>query len=139
MFTDGADEILGKSITLVDISADFADKAFFLAGLGLGLDVSVIVSIGYAFSASDNFSIGHFAYEHSVRVEIKILFNFKRNICVYIFSKTNEDVAKNLTKLKRAALKLCTACRKNAKTQFEAAQNVDYTKIKFEEVTDNDK
>ena len=68
----------------------------------------------------------------------RIYTNDERNR-VYIFSKTNEDVAKNLTKLKRAALKLCTACRKNAKTQFEAAQNVDYTKIKFEEVTDNDK
>ena len=64
---------------------------------------------------------------------------YKNDERIYIFSKTKEDVAKNLTKLKRAALKFCSSCRKDAKAQFEAAQNTDFTKITFEEVTDNDK
>lgn len=58
---------------------------------------------------------------------------------IYIFSKTKEDIAKNLKKLKRFALKFLSACRKNAKEQFKAAQNADFTKMTFEEVTDNDK
>ena len=50
---------------------------------------------------------------------------------IYIFSKTKEDVEKNLKKLKRAALKFCSKCRKNTKAQFEKALDFDYSTIKI--------
>ena len=36
MFAEGTNEVFGKGVSLVDITADLADKALFALGLGLG-------------------------------------------------------------------------------------------------------
>ena len=78
MFAKGTDEILGKRVALVDISADFAHKAFFALCLWLGLDIAVIVAVGHCFLVGDDSCFCYRADEHTVGVKVDILFNFER-------------------------------------------------------------
>ena len=39
MFAQGADDVIGQGVTLVDPAADTADIALFALGVGLGLNV----------------------------------------------------------------------------------------------------
>ena len=46
MFAEGTNEVFGKGVSLVDITADLADKALFALGLGLGFDIVLIIRSG---------------------------------------------------------------------------------------------
>ena len=71
MFAQGADEIGGKFVALVDVAADFADP-FFRArsrglGGGLGLYVLLVVGVGDAGTGGKDFGLHHTGDEHGVR------------------------------------------------------------------------
>ena len=52
VLAQGADEVLGERISLVDVAADLADVALLAVGLGLGLDVLLIIGARSRFFSS---------------------------------------------------------------------------------------
>jgi hypothetical protein len=67
------DEVLGELVALIHISANFADIAFFLGRLRLGLDVILIVGVGHGFFLGDDSCFGDSADEHAVCVKVNVL------------------------------------------------------------------
>jgi len=92
MLTERADEILGQDITLVNVAADLADVALFALGLGLGLDVFVVVAVGHRFCVIDNARFGDRADEHSVGIKIDILLNLEGHKGVDISGQEHQAV-----------------------------------------------
>lgn len=54
MLAQRADDILGELVALVDVAANLADKAFLAFGLGLRLDVLLIVVVGHGLPVADD-------------------------------------------------------------------------------------
>ena len=73
MLAQRADDILGELVALVDVAANLADKAFLAFGLGLRLDVLLIVVVGHGLPVADDAGFGHAADEHAVGTQIHIL------------------------------------------------------------------
>ena len=47
MLADGAEDILGELVALVDPAADLADVALLARGFGLGLHILLVIRIGH--------------------------------------------------------------------------------------------
>ena len=78
MLAQRADVVLGKLVALVNEAADLADVAFLACGLGLGLDVVLIVGVGHCLLLGDDARLNDGADEHSVRSQIDIVLNLER-------------------------------------------------------------
>ena len=61
MLAQRADDILGELVALVDVAANLADEAFFALGLGLRLDILLIVGVGHGLPVIDDAGFGHAA------------------------------------------------------------------------------
>ncbi len=71
MLAQRADEIRGKNLAFVNISADLADPTLLLIERGgLWLDVVEIVGIGHRRHIAQNLSFGHIGDENGVRAVI---------------------------------------------------------------------
>ena len=84
MLAERADKIIRQNITLVNITAHLADKAFFALGLGLRLDIILIIIICHGLGVGYYARLGNKAYKHSVRVKVHILLNLERHKRIYI-------------------------------------------------------
>ena len=61
VLADGADIVLGESLTLIDIAADGALPALFGSGLGsIGLDGGLVIAVGARRSIGENLAVHHF-------------------------------------------------------------------------------
>ncbi len=78
VLTYGADKVLGKLITLVNIAADFADIALLALGLGLGLDIALVEVVGHGLVVGHDAGLVHGADEHAVSVQVDILLHGQR-------------------------------------------------------------
>ena len=92
MLAQRADEVLGQGVAFVDISADFAHIAFFALGLGLRLDVLLIVGVGSGLLVRYDTCLGDFADEHSVGVKVHVLLHLERKEGVDVSGQENQSV-----------------------------------------------
>ena len=46
MLAEGANEVFGEHVALVNVAAHLADVALFALGLGFGLDVVLVIGVG---------------------------------------------------------------------------------------------
>ena len=58
VLTQGANEILGQRITLVDVTADGANVTLDAVGLRLGLDALMVVGVGHGLTVGDSARLG---------------------------------------------------------------------------------
>ena len=102
VLAERAYEILGQCVTLVYISADLADKAFFFVRFGLRLDIALIVGICHRLSLRDYTGFGDGADEHAVRIEVDILLDLERHERIDVFREKYQPVvgAENVPRLK---------------------------------------
>ena len=73
MLTERADEILGQRVSLVDIAADLAYKAFLPLGFRLWLYLFLIVGISHCRNIGNDARLGDAANKQTVRAEVDIL------------------------------------------------------------------
>ena len=74
MLAQGADNVVGQGVTLVDPAADLADKALLTLGLGLGFDVVLVIGVGHGLGFGDYPGFRDGADEHTVGIQINVLF-----------------------------------------------------------------
>ena len=77
VLTQGANEILGELLALVNVTADLANVSALPLGFGSGLYVIVVIGIGHGFTIRQNTRLGNGADEHSVRIHIDILLDLE--------------------------------------------------------------
>ena len=92
MLAEGADEILGERIAFIDVAADLADVSLFALGFGLRLHVVLIIGVGHGLLVGKHSRFRYGADEHTVRVEIDVLFNLEGHERVDISGEEYETV-----------------------------------------------
>ena len=70
VLAQGADNVVGQGVALIDPAADLAHEAFLALGLGLGLDVVLVVGVGHGLLIGDHPGLGDGADEHAVGVQV---------------------------------------------------------------------
>ncbi len=75
VFADGADEIVGEVLAVIDVAADFAapDSASFTLGRSrfrLRLYVLLVIGVGGRWNVVELLAFRHFPDEHEVRSEV---------------------------------------------------------------------
>ena len=72
VLAEGADVVLGKFISLIDVAAYLADVSLFALGLlfGFGLDVVKIVLIGYGGNRRKYLRFAHVADKESMTAAV---------------------------------------------------------------------
>ena len=93
MFAQRADVVFRKLIAFVDISADFAYKAFLAFCLWLRFYIVLVVGVGHGLLVTHDAGFGDTADEHSMSAEIHILLNLQRHECVDIFIQEYQSIA----------------------------------------------
>ena len=94
MFAERADEIFRKVLALVNVSADLADPAFLAFGLGLRLNICLIVGVGHRVLVADHAGFGDGAEEHAVRAEIDVILDFKGHEGVDVLPEEDQAVVR---------------------------------------------
>ena len=92
VLAEGADYIIGKGVALMYISAYLAYESLLALRFGLGLDVVLIVCVGYTFLIGNNSCFRYGADKHSVGVKVDILLYLKGHEGIYISGKEYKTV-----------------------------------------------
>ena len=74
MLAQRADKVFRQFIAFIDITADLADKSFLSFGLWFRFYIILIVSLGHRFYIRDHTGFCNTADEHSMCIQIYILF-----------------------------------------------------------------
>ena len=92
VLAERANEVLGKGVPLIDIAADLADIALFALGLGLRLDVLVIIGVGHGLGIREDLGLADRADKHTVGVKVDVLLYGKRHKGVDVARKHGQAV-----------------------------------------------
>ena len=92
VLAEGADEVLGELVALVDVTADLADVALLAVRFGLGLNVCVVIDVGHGLLIREDSRLAYRADEHSVCVKVNVLLDLERHKGIDISGKHNETV-----------------------------------------------
>ena len=137
MLAERTYKILGKLVSLIDITANLADKAFLALGLRLRLNVLLIIGICHCLGVRNNPRLGDRADKHSVGVEVNILLNLERHKRVDV----SRQEGKSVIRTKRCdALKLIRISAASEAEVFKHAErcvNRKTVDIHFARLLDN--
>ena len=98
MFAQGAFDVVGEEIALVDVAAHrthpaaFAVLGFFGRGLRLGFDVLLVVVVGRGGLVGQHLGVEHIGDEHRVRAEIDALVDTAGQITVGVLGDVEHMV-----------------------------------------------
>ena len=92
MLAKRTDEVLGKLVALIDISADLAYKALFAFRLRPRFNILLIVGVCHSLGIGNNSRLGNRADKHSVSVKINILLNLQGHERVDISRQKSKSV-----------------------------------------------
>ena len=73
MLAQRTDEVIGEFIAFVDVTAYLAYPALLAFGLGLRLNLILIIGIGHGLLIGHDSGLGHFTYKHAVGIKVHIL------------------------------------------------------------------
>ena len=77
VLAEGTNEVIGQLLALINITAYFAYPAFFAIGLGLGLNVVLIVCVSHSFFIGKYSRLCNTAYKHTVGIHVNVLLDFE--------------------------------------------------------------
>ena len=70
---EGADEVVGDGLPLIDVAADRADPLLFLRTLGLGLDAALIVAVAAGSHLRQPHRVGQFTDKQDMAAQVEVL------------------------------------------------------------------
>ena len=85
VLAQGAHDVVGKGIALVDPAADLTYEALLAFGIGLGLYMILVVGVGHGLLVGDHTGLGYSTDEHAVGIQI--------HIAVYLQTHEGIDVS----------------------------------------------
>ena len=94
MFTEGADKVIGKLLSLVDVSTDLANVALLTLGGRLRLDVCMVVRVGHSLAIRDNPRFRNGADEHTVCIKINVLLDLQGHEGIDIARQEHKTVVR---------------------------------------------
>ena len=94
MFAQWADDIFRKFIAFINISANFADKAFFAFSLWLWFYMFLIVGVSHGLLIVHDTGLCDAADEHSVSTKIYVIFHFQRHESIDIFVQEYQSIVR---------------------------------------------
>ena len=77
VLAERAYEIFRELFTLINVAANLANIACFALGLGLRLNIFLIIGVGHRFFIRNHTRLGDLTNEHSVSVHIYVIFYFQ--------------------------------------------------------------
>ena len=92
VLAERADEVVGQDLALVDVAADLADPALLEVGLGLGLDVGLVVVVGHGLLGGQDPGLGNGADEHAVSVQVHVLLHLEAHKGVDVLVQEDDAV-----------------------------------------------
>ena len=91
MLAQGADDIFGQLLALVNPTADAADITL-LVGFGLGLNVLEVVGVGHGVQTGEVSALGHVTDEHDVGAKVYLVDDGAAQVCVGVLGQEYQAV-----------------------------------------------
>ena len=125
---------VSRTSGVCSIAADLADVALLAFGLGLRLDVVLIVGVSHRLLLGDDARLNDGADEHSVRSQVNVIFNLEREERIDVLREEPKSVVRphllNARKLVGRSSRLETEVLENGERRIgRQAVDVHYARL----------